>query len=144
LSDSCGGCSYCKFPYKARLPIATKKGYETRTFNNIDDVWDVINLLIMETKQVNRQTGKEFDIVESLIVQIPFFACINQIRDEKYLKLINKYIYCTETNTPAYKGSYSEQPARWVQYFFIIKNALAKKQKMMTDKMKKEAKHNGR
>jgi len=144
MSDSCGGCPYCEFPYKAKLPIATEKGYETRTFNNIDDVWDVINLLIMETKQVNSQSGKKFDIVESLIAQIPFFACISQIRDEKYLKLINKYIYCTETGTPAHKGDYGEQPTRWVQYFFIIKNALAKREKMMTDKFKREANKDGR
>jgi len=54
------------------------------------------------------------------------------------MKLLNKYLYCTETGTPAHSGSYGEQPARWVQYFFIIKNAMAKKQKMIQEKAKKD------
>jgi hypothetical protein len=54
------------------------------------------------------------------------------------MKLLNKYLYCTEAGVPAYSGSYGEQPARWVQYFFIIKNALAKKSKMIQEKAKKD------
>ena len=77
-------------------------------------------------------------MAKSIATQIPFFACLNQARDEKYSKLLNQYIYCTEAGVPAYSGSYGEQPARWVQYFFIIKNALAKKQKMIQEKAKKD------
>ena len=143
MSDGCGGCPYCEFPYDATLPIATKNGYETRTFKDVNDVWQVIYLLKEEVINFNEQQGKSFDIVESMIAQIPFFTCLNHIRDEKYLKLINKYIYCIETGTPAHKGDYSEQPARWVDYFFIIKNALAKKEKRMRDKATREANING-
>tara|TARA_R100001460_G_scaffold59371_1_gene99193 strand:+ start:2022 stop:2459 length:438 start_codon:yes stop_codon:yes gene_type:complete len=145
LSDSCGGCLYCEFPYDARLPIATENGYETRKFKDINDVWQVIDLLKEEALKFNKQhQGKNFDIVESLIAQIPFFTCPNHFRDKKYLKLLNKYIYCLETGTPAHKGEYGEQPAKWVEYFFIIKNVLAKKEKLMTEKAKREAKQNGR
>ena len=72
---------------------------------------------------------------------VPFLLYIqyfNHIRDEKYLKLLNKYLYCTETGTPAHSGSYGEQPARWVQYFFIIKNAMAKKMNNVKEKAKKD------
>ena len=79
-------------------------------------------------------------MAKSIISQIPFFTCINHIRDEKYIKLLNKYLYCTETGTPAYKGSYGEQPAKWVQYFFIIKNAMAKKINSVKENAKKEKK----
>jgi hypothetical protein len=143
MSDSCGGCPYCEFPYDAKLPIATKNGYETRTFKDVNDVWQVIDLLKQETINFNEQQGKNFDIVESIISQIPFFTCLNHLRDVKYLKLINKYIYCIETGTPAHSGSYGEQPARWVEYFFIIKNALAKKEKRIRDKATREANING-
>jgi len=143
MSDGCGGCSYCEFPYDAKLPIATENGYETRTFENVDDVWQVIDLLREEAINFNEQQGKSFDIVESIIAQIPFFTCLNHIRNDKYLKLINKYLYCTETGTPAHKGDYGEQPAIWVEYFFIIKNALAKKEKRMRDKATREANTNG-
>ena len=138
MSDSCGGCPYCEFPYEAQLPVKSENGYETRNFKTQDDVWAVIDLIAQETKFFNEEKGKEFDVVKSIVSQIPFFTCFNHIRDEKYLKLLNKYLYCTETGTPAHKGDYGEQPARWVQYFFIIKNAMAKKNKMIQEKAKKD------
>ena len=138
MSDSCGGCQYCEFPYEATIPVNTGNGYETREFKSQDDVWAVIDLIAQETKKFNEEKGKEFDVAKSIASQIPFFTCLNHIRDEKYLKLLNKYLYCTETGTPAYSGSYGEQPARWVQYFFIIKNAMAKKMNNVKEKAKKD------
>ena len=138
MSDSCGGCQYCEFPYEAQIPENTGNGYETREFKSQDDVWAVIDLIAQETKKFNKEQGKEFDLGKSIKSQIPFFTCFNHIRDEKYVKLLNKYLYCTETGTPAHNGSYGEQPSRWVQYFFIIKNAMAKKQNMIQEKAKKD------
>ena len=138
MSDSCGGCPYCEFPYEAQLPVKTEDGYETREFESQDDVWAVINLITQETKEFNEEKGKEFDVAKSITAQLPFFACINHVIEKKYIKLLNKYLYCTETNTPAYSGSYGDQPARWVQYFFIIKNAMAKKQSQIKEKAKKD------
>ena len=138
MSDSCGGCPYCEFPYEAQIPVNTGNGYETREFKSQDDVWAVINLIAQETKNFNEEQGKEFDLVKSIKSQIPFFTCFNHIRDEKYVKLLNKYLYCTETGIPAHNGCYGEQPARWVQYFFIIKNAMAKKMNNVKEKAKKD------
>ena len=138
MSDSCGGCQYCEFPYEAQIPVYTENGYETREFISQDDVWAVIELIAQETKEFNKQKGKEFDVAKSIATQIPFFACLNHVRDEKYMKLLNQYLYCTETGTPAHSGSYGEQPARWVQYFFIIKNAMAKKMNNLKEKAKKD------
>jgi len=138
LSDSCGGCPYCEFPYEAQIPVNTGNGYETREFKSQDDVWAVIDLIAQETKNFNEEQGKDFDLAKSIRSQIPFFTCFDHIRDEKYLKLLNKYLYCTETGIPAHNGCYGEQPARWVQYFFIIKNAMAKKQNMIQEKAKKD------
>ncbi len=138
MSDSCGGCQYCEFPYEATIPVNTGNGYETREFKSQDDVWAVIDLIAQETKNFNEEQGKDFDLAKSIRSQIPFFTCFNHIRDEKYLKLLNKYLYCTETGIPAHNGCYGEQPARWVQYFFIIKNAMAKKQNMIQEKAKKD------
>ena len=138
MSDSCGGCPYCEFPYEAQLPVKSENGYETRNFKTQDDVWAVIDLIAQETKSFNEEKGKEFDVVKSIVSQIPFFTCFNHIRDEKYLKLLNKYLYCIETGTPAHSGDYGDQPARWVQYFFIIKNAMAKKMNNVKEKAKKD------
>ena len=138
MSNGCGGCQYCEFPYEAQLPVKTAQGYETKEFKSIDDIWAVIELIALETKRFNLEKGKDFDVGKSIRSQIPFFTCFNHIRDEKYLKLLNKYLYCTETGIPAHNGCYGEQPARWVQYFFIIKNAMAKKQNMIQEKAKKD------
>ena len=138
MSDSCGGCQYCEFPYEAQIPVNTGNGYETREFRSQDDVWAVIDLIAQETKKFNEEKGKEFDVAKSIASQIPFFTCVNHVRDEKHTKLLNQYIYRTETGVPAYSGSYGEQPARWVQYFFIIKNAMAKKSQMIQEKAKKD------
>ena len=143
MSDGCGGCQYCEFPYKATPPIKIDGAYKERVFESKDDVWEVIDLLLQETKTLNKQKGKDFDPIANVITQIPFFGCYNHIRESKYLKLVNKYVYCTETGTPAHTGGYGDQPATWVEYFFIIKNALAKKEKQMHDKMNREAKING-
>ena len=138
MSDGCGGCPYCEFPYEAQIPVNTGNGYETREFRSQDDVWAVIDLIAQETKEFNEEKGKEFDVAKSIATQIPFFACFNHVRDENHLKLMNKYIYCTETGTPAHSGDYGEQPARWVQYFFIIKNAMAKKMNVIKEKAKQD------
>jgi len=62
---------------------------------------------------------------ESMVYQqIPFFACYNFFIDPIYQKDISRYIYAQETGTPAYSGQYGQQPAVWVEKFFIIKKTL--------------------
>ena len=41
---------------------------------------------------------------------------------------IQRYIYCNETGVPPYEGGYDEQPAVWLDRYFIIKQAFAKKE----------------
>ena len=62
---------------------------------------------------------------ESMVYQqLPFFACYNFFIDPIYQKDISRYIYAQETGTPAYSGQYGQQPAVWVEKFFIIKKTL--------------------
>ena len=42
---------YHEYPYEARIPVLIEGKYETRTFTSNDEVWDIIRLLIDETKQ---------------------------------------------------------------------------------------------
>ena len=90
----------------------------------MDDVWEVADLIIDETVQVNEEQNKSFDIAESLVAQIPFFACSNRFMDISLNADIERYIYCDNFKTPAYPGSYNDQPARWVQKSFLIKKNL--------------------
>ena len=126
MVEPCGGCRFHKFPYEAQLPVMVDGQYETRTFSCEQDVWDVVDLIIEETKDMNEQTGKSFSPSSSVKSQLPFFACNNIIFDKEFQQDIERYIYCDNFKTPAYSGSYDEQPALWVQKSFIIKKALNK------------------
>tara|TARA_R100001230_G_C5686218_1_gene195580 strand:+ start:1415 stop:1759 length:345 start_codon:yes stop_codon:yes gene_type:complete len=110
------------------------------TFESAEDVWHIVDLLLKETESLNNRDGSEYDPIANAIAQIPFFACSNHLVEPKYLKLLNKYVYCKETGVPPYPGTYGEQPASWVRQFFLIKNALAKKEKLALDKARREAK----
>jgi len=94
-----------------------------RTFESGKDVWDVVDLLIEETEQANRE-GKNFNIAESIMAQLPFFACNNFILDKEAQKDISRYVYSKDFGISPYKGSYGEQPSRWIEKTFIIKNLI--------------------
>ena len=103
------------------------------TFSCKEDVWNIIDLLIKEVHETNEK-GKEFDTAKSINAQLPFFACRNHLFDKEIQKDIQRYIYCKELGISPYKGSYGEQPARWVDMFFLIKNALAKREASQIEK----------
>ena len=107
--------------------------YETRIFACEQDAWDVVDLIIEETKEMNEKTGKSFSPSSSVKSQLPFFACNNIIFDKEFQQDIERYIYCDNFKTPAYSGSYDEQPALWVQKSFIIKKAINKIQNKATE-----------
>ena len=70
----CGGCSYCHYPYEAKAPIQIDGKYKTLTFKEDRDVWNIVEKIIEETKEVNKNMGKSFDIANSLLKQLPLFA----------------------------------------------------------------------
>ena len=95
----------------------------------MDNVWAVADLIIEETNQINQSQGKSFDVSESLVAQIPFFACTNSFMDINLNENIERYTYCEKFNIPPYKGCYDNQPAKWVRRAFAIRKAFAKKEK---------------
>tara|TARA_R100001163_G_scaffold59078_1_gene47687 strand:+ start:8865 stop:9239 length:375 start_codon:yes stop_codon:yes gene_type:complete len=115
------------------LPIVIDGKRETRLFESKKDVWDVIDLLIEEAKEFNEKQGKDFDLCQSILSQLPFFACPNVLMDKNIHKDIERYIYCEKFGLPPYKGSYGDQPYRWVNRSFAIKVALAKREKREID-----------
>ena len=119
------------------MPIRIDGKLEVRTFKNDDDVWEIIDLLIAEAKEFNEQ-GKEFDIAKSINAQLPFFCCKNIVQSREHQKDIERFIYSEQFGIPPYPGSYGEQPAKWVDRAFIIKGALAKKQKDQIDGARKD------
>ena len=69
----------------------TDGSYETRIFKNSDDVWEVVDLIIEETKMMNAKHEKSFDISSSVQSQVPFFACQNFIFDKEIQQDIERY-----------------------------------------------------
>ena len=107
------------------------------TFTSKEDVWNVIDLLIEEVNEQNKK-GKEFDMAQSINAQLPFFTCRNILLENEIQKDIQRYIYCKDNNVPPYEGGYDKQPALWVDRYFIIKKALAKREQASIEKTKKD------
>ena len=137
MDNWCEGCRIHTYPYEAQVPIS---GEANRVFTCDEDIWDVVKLLIDETKETNKKMGKSFDIAGSVSQQLPFFSCMNVVFNKEYQKDISKYLYCQKFNVPPFKGDYGNQPVLWTQKSFIIKQALAKKEKNLIDKTKKDNK----
>lgn len=111
-----------------------------KRFESLEDVWDVIDLLVIECREVNSRLKKGFDVTKSILNQIPFFTCPSHLHDQKYQSDIKRYMYCSETNVSPYKGDYNQQPYRWVEKYFIIRNAFAKYQNNVIKKAKQDKK----
>ena len=82
--------------------------------------------------------GKEFDVSESINAQLPFFSCRNHIFTKEIQRDIQRYVYCKELGIHPYGGSYGNQPAVWVDTFFIIKSSFAKKESLQINRMKEK------
>lgn len=106
----------------------------------MDDVWNVVDLLIEEVKDFNQDESGDFDVDKSLIKQLPFFCCTNVFYTHAIKRDIERYSYCKENNVSPYNGSYGDQPAKWVDKYFIMKSAFAKQESMMIEKTKAKAK----
>ena len=103
--------------------------YIEKEFRSDEDVWSVIDSIIEETKTINEEQGKGFDIAKSVSAQLPFFSCKNTLLNQKTQNDISRYVYCEKFNVPAYSGAYGDQPYRWIQKSMVIGNAINKNQK---------------
>ena len=126
LDNWCEGCNFHTYPYEAQVPIASEKN---RVFTCDEDIWNVIELLIAETKEMNEKMGKSFDIASSVSQQLPFFSCMNIMLDRQSQKDVSQYLYCKEFGVSPYPGSFQDHPSEWIKKVFIIKSAINKKEK---------------
>jgi hypothetical protein len=126
---------YHTYPYKAQIPILIDGKYETRMFTSNEDVKAIMELLVDEVKE-NNAKGSSFNIAESVVKQLPFFACPNVLLNSQAQKDISRYVYSQQFGISPYKGTYGEQPYKWVEKSFLIKKVIERK--------KAEAMDNGR
>jgi|TARA_R100000501_G_C2591514_1_gene91377 hypothetical protein len=142
INGYCGGCRYHNFPYEAQSPLRVKNKYPVLEFKSDKDVWNVIDKLIKEAYETKAK-GRDIDVAYSIYRQLPFFTCTNIVLENEYQKDIKKYLYCKEFGVHAYSGSYGEQPAKWIEKVFIIKSALAVKERNEIKEQEKKIKKNG-
>ena len=107
--------------------------YIEKEFRSDEDVWSVIDSIIEETKTVNEEQGKSFDIARSVSAQLPFFACKNRMLNQEIQNDISRYVYCEKFNVPAYSGAYNDQPRKWIQKSMLIGSVINKKRSEKKD-----------
>ena len=140
IDSECEGCNFCEYPYTIQS-IVSKDKHVLIEFNNDAEVWDYIDELTEEIKDHNETMGRDISILTNIYSQLPFFVCTDNLLSRDYQKDIGKYIYCKETSTPVYSGSYGDTPSLWVQKFYKIKQALFEKEQNLRQKLKKEKEH---
>ena len=136
VENNCEGqhCRFHEFPYKINS-IVSNELKKTIEFNNKEDVWDYINLLCEESKS-SQNKGNKFSTLNNVWEQLPFFVCVNKILSEDSQSDISKYIYCKDTGTPPYSGSYGDTPSKWIKKYYIIKEAMMLREQKLRDKAK--------
>ena len=138
IDQNCEGnnCQTHEFPYEINSIISNDKRKLIK-FNNINDVFDYIELLYQESEE-HQKKGSSFSTLSNVWEQLPFFTCVNNIIDENAQKDISRYIYSQDANTPPYSGSYGDTPHIWIQKYYIIKQAM-----MLRDQKLRKKAENG-
>ena len=85
--------------------------------------------------------GNEFDIAKSVNSQLPFFACRNVVYVIDIRRIYKDIFIVRNLAFLHTKEHMVTNPAKWVEKAFVIKNALAKKEKDIIDGSSRQ-KHN--
>tara|TARA_Y100000310_G_C20438389_1_gene694842 strand:+ start:235 stop:603 length:369 start_codon:yes stop_codon:yes gene_type:complete len=113
--------------------------FDDITINNIDDVYYYIDLLKIESQ--SNSTSSTNSTLKDVYYQLPFFSCPNNFIDPRSQEDISKYLYCEDTKTPPYNGSYGKTPLIWKEKHFLIKQALSILYQSKRDEMKQKHGH---
>ena len=72
IDQSCGGynCYWHEFPYEISSIISDDKGKKIE-FKNINDVWDYVTLLQLESEE-HQKKGSSFSVLNNIYEQLPF------------------------------------------------------------------------
>ena len=138
IEAGCEGCNFHNIPYTFNSIISEDRD-EIIKINNDLDIWNYIKNLKTESMSI-RKNGNQNTILEDLFSQLPFFCCVNFFIDSTYQHDINKYFYSIDASVPVYPGTYYEQPKLWLEKYYVIKNALIVRSKMINNKIKMENK----
>lgn len=95
------------------------------TYENEDDVWEMVGDLYIEAKETHKVRGSdESDPILDVYHQLPYFCCPNVVLDNDVQSDIQRYVYCKDTGTQPYEGSYGDTPHKWLSIHFALKNSM--------------------
>tara|TARA_Y100000593_G_scaffold61747_1_gene114389 strand:+ start:150 stop:608 length:459 start_codon:yes stop_codon:yes gene_type:complete len=133
LDSSCEGCAYHEYPYEFQNILISSTD-PIIYINSDDDLWDYIWKIKEESESISN-TGSFLDVLNNIYEQLPFFGCNNRILNSDCQKDIAKYVYCKDTNTPPYPGSYQNTPSIWIDKYYSIKNAMILRDKKLKESL---------
>tara|TARA_R100000808_G_C2122341_1_gene133363 strand:- start:53 stop:382 length:330 start_codon:yes stop_codon:yes gene_type:complete len=84
----------------------------------------MIEKLHKEAKELKRDEFSTSDPALDVFHQLLFFCCPNIILDKKIQEDISRYVYCEDTMTQPYPGTYGDVPAKWTSIHFTLKNSI--------------------
>lgn len=93
----------------------------------------MVTKLYDEVISLNKK-GNNFDPHYNVALQVSHFSCPNYFYEKEMSRDIERYIYCNSLGISAYPGSFDEQPNKWIQKYFVLKNAFALKEKRLQEK----------
>ena len=108
----------------------------------MEDVWNFVIRCKRESEELTAKRGIS-STIKDVFDQLPFFSCSNHFIDTDLQKDISRYLYCDDTKTPPYSGSYQDLPAIWKEKHFLIKSAMTILYKAKKDEMSKKHKIKG-
>ena len=98
-----------EFPYKRQSPVSK----QIKTFNNIQDVWEEIFLL------VDSWSNSKFTLGRNLYFHLPLFMNPNWITATDFAILMKEFTWCKDFNIPIAKDLDSVD-ARTLEEFDVI------------------------
>ena len=77
--------------------------------------------VIVHLTEANKEVTERH---ESVMAQLPFFSCSNIMIETNSQKDISRFMYSRQYQISPYKGSYGEQPKKWVEKSFLLNHLL--------------------
>jgi len=101
-----------------------KENYEFPFTSRKNKLFKCRDELLLYTEK-NWGDDQSSGLYTSFILEFP----CNLIFDETIQSWVNKYVFCKEFKTQAFKGCYDEYPAYWIDFCQIMKSELNKCEK---------------
>ena len=119
--------------------IREGKVYPKVRFESIDDVYEYIEKVRQDYFLISNSKSH----IKSIFHAYSFlnhFCCPYLLLDRDSQKDITKYMYCKETNTPPYKGSYEDLPSIWIEKYYLLRGLQNHKENMEAEKQRAKLK----